>query len=274
MSKCPKCIKALKTYNTEVKKEMTFNFTATQVMGTVEDPREDLVKKAVTCTIPSIDFKTADFAGGTGVYTKLSDKITFDAFTEAGKYEYTVKESASDPVINAESKYEKLIMSKAEYTMDVYVVEDRLGAFNIEKHYSKIVPHITCEEYLGECITDYKFFCFNGEPKYIYVSSDLIHDRQAQIGFFYLDGTKMPLIRDDYAPMNIEELPPFFENMKKDAEVLCEDFPFVRVDFFVANNTYYFAELTFTPSGGMMPFNPDKYDLKWGENLDISINIK
>ena len=108
MSKCPKCIKALKTYNTEVKKEKTFNFTATQVMGTVEDPREDLVKKAVTCTIPSIDFKTADFAGGTGVYTKLSDKITFDAFTEAGKYEYTVKESASDPVINAESKYEKL----------------------------------------------------------------------------------------------------------------------------------------------------------------------
>ena len=43
-----------------------------------------------------------------------------------------------------------------------------------------------------------------------------MHDRQAQIGFFYLDGTKMPLIRDDYAPMDIEELPPFFENMKKD----------------------------------------------------------
>lgn len=153
--------------------------------------------------------------------------------------------------------------------MKKWMKED-FGAFNIETHYSKIVPHITCEEYLGECIIDYKFFCFNGEPKYIYVSSDLVHDRQAQIGFFYLDGTKMPLIRDDYAPMDIEELPPFFENMKKDAEVLCEDFPFVRVDFFVANNTYYFAELTFTPSGGMMPFNPDKYDLEWGENMDIS----
>lgn len=149
-------------------------------------------------------------------------------------------------------------------------MKEDFGAFNIETHYSKIVPHITCEEYLGECIIDYKFFCFNGEPKYIYVSSDLVHDRQAQIGFFYLDGTKMPLIRDDYASMDIEELPPFFENMKKDAEVLCEDFPFVRVDFFVANNTYYFAELTFTPSGGMMPFNPDKYDLEWGENMDIS----
>lgn len=149
-------------------------------------------------------------------------------------------------------------------------MKEDFGAFNIEPHYSKIKPHITCEEFLGDCIIDYKFFCFNGEPKYIYVSSDLIHDRQAQIGFFYLDGTKMPLIRDDYAPMDIEELPPFFDEMKEAARVLCQDFPFVRVDFFLANNTYYFAELTFTPSGGMMPFNPDKYDLEWGKLIDLS----
>ena len=149
-------------------------------------------------------------------------------------------------------------------------MKEDFGAFNIETHYSKIKPHITCEEFLGDCIIDYKFFCFNGEPKYIYVSSDLIHDRQAQIGFFYLDGTKMPLIRDDYAPMDIEELPPFFDQMKETARVLCQDFPFVRVDFFLANNTYYFAELTFTPSGGMMPFNPDKYYLEWGKLIDLS----
>lgn len=149
-------------------------------------------------------------------------------------------------------------------------MKEDFGAFNIETHYSKIKPHITCEEFLGDCIIDYKFFCFNGEPKYIYVSSDLIHDRQAEIGFFYLDGTKMPLIRDDYAPMDIEELPPFFDQMKETARVLCQDFPFVRVDFFLANDTYYFAELTFTPSGGMMPFNPDKYDLEWGKLIDLS----
>lgn len=149
-------------------------------------------------------------------------------------------------------------------------MKEDFGAFNIETHYSQIKPHITCEEYLGQCIIDYKFFCFNGEPKYIYVSSDLVHDRQAHIGFFYLDGTKMPLIRDDYSPMDINELPPFFDQMKDAAKVLCQDFPFVRVDFFLANNTYYFAELTFTPSGGMIPFNPDKYDLEWGKELDIS----
>ena len=149
-------------------------------------------------------------------------------------------------------------------------MKEDFGAYNIELHYSKIYPHmITCEKYLGEMIIDYKFFCFNGEAKYIYVSSDLVHDRQAHIGFFDLSGKKLPLVRDDYAPMDIDELPPFFEDMKKDATTLCQDFPFVRVDFFLANDTYYFAELTFTPSAGMMPFNPNRYDLEWGKMLNI-----
>ena len=149
-------------------------------------------------------------------------------------------------------------------------MHEDFGAFNIELHYSKIKPHIICEKYLGACITDYKFFCFNGVPKYMYVSSDLIHDRQAHIGFFYLDGTKMPLTRDDYAPIDsISALPSFFPQMKQVAEALCRDFPFVRVDFFLADQTFYFAELTFTPSAGMMIFNPPEYDLAWGQELDI-----
>lgn len=158
--------------------------------------------------------------------------------------------------------------------LNTWLKED-FGAFNIELHYSKIKPRrIICEEYLGEKIIDYKFFCFNGKPEYIYVSSDLIHDRQAQIGFFYLDGTKMPLIRNDYAPMDIKKLPEFFGEMKSIAENLCKDFPFVRVDFFVTNRKYYFAELTFTPSAGMMPFNPDKYDIEWGNLLNVENIVK
>lgn len=152
--------------------------------------------------------------------------------------------------------------------LNAWMKED-FGAFNIERHYSKIEPHITCEEYLGDNITDYKYFCFNGEPKFIYVSTDLVHDRQAQIGFFYLDGSKMPLKRDDYTDIPSVELPSFFNEMTEMAKTLCQEFPFVRVDFFIANGKYYFAELTFTPSACMMPFNPDKYDLEWGQMLDI-----
>lgn len=153
--------------------------------------------------------------------------------------------------------------------LNAWMKED-FGAFNIELHYSKIGPHvITCEEFLGENVTDYKFFCFNGEPKFIYVSNDLVHDRQAQIGFFYLDGKKMPLKRDDYTDIASVELPDFFDEMLNVAKDLCKEFPFVRVDFFLANNTYYFAELTFTPSACMMPFNPDRYDREWGDMIKL-----
>lgn len=170
-------------------------------------------------------------------------------------------------VVPDKSKLDRAVAIKQ---LNSWLKED-FGAFNIELHYSAIRHHrITCEEFLGDNITDYKFFCFNGKPHCIYVSTDLIHDRQAQIGFFYLDGKKMPLHRDDYTDIPEVTLPPFFDDMKKAAEVLCKDFPFVRVDFFIANDTWYFAELTFTPGAGMMPFNPESFDLEWGKMIDLS----
>ena len=171
-------------------------------------------------------------------------------------------------VVSDKSKLDKAETIKQ---LNEWLKED-FGAFNIEIHYSEIKHHvIICEEFLGESITDYKFFCFNGEPYCIYVSTDLIHDRQARIGFFWLDGKKMPLCRDDYTDIPEITLPSFYDEMKKAAEVLCRDFPFVRVDFFVANNTWYFAELTFTPGAGMMPFNPEKYDSEWGKMLKLPV---
>lgn len=169
-------------------------------------------------------------------------------------------------VVSDKSKLDKAATIKQ---LNEWLKED-FGAFNIELHYSAIKHHrITCEEFLGENITDYKFFCFNGVPHCIYVSTDLIHDRQAQIGFFYLDGKKMPLHRDDYTDIPEVTLPPFYDEMKAAAEVLCKGFPFVRVDFFIANDTWYFAELTFTPGAGMMPFNPESFDLEWGKMIEL-----
>lgn len=154
-------------------------------------------------------------------------------------------------------------------------LKEDFGAFNLEIHYSEIRHHrIICEEYLGASITDYKFFCFNGDPKFYYVSEDLIHDRQAKIGFFNIDGSKLPMKREEYADLDNVERPTFFEAMKESAKVLSRDFPFVRVDFFVTSERYYFAELTFTPGGCMMVFNPKSYDLEWGQLLDISFLVK
>ncbi len=152
-------------------------------------------------------------------------------------------------------------------------LKEDFGAFNIELHYSQIKERkILCEQYLGAAITDYKFFCFHGEPKYMYVSRDLIHDRQAEIGFFYLDGNKMPLTRDDYKDLPEILLPPCFEDMKAAAQVLCQDFLFVRVDFFLTDQDFYFAEMTFTPGAGVMPFRPESFDAAWGELLQLPMD--
>lgn len=113
-----------KTYNTEVGKVMEFKFTATQ--NTTD---ADVVKSEVACTIPSISFIESE----TGTTKKVSSsEIKFAPFTEEGKYEYTVKEKESNPVIN-DSANEKLIMSKAEYKMDVYVVENPVGTFKVDQ---------------------------------------------------------------------------------------------------------------------------------------------
>ena len=113
-----------KTYNTEVGKAMEFKFTATQNTADA-----DVVKSEVACTIPSISFIESE----TGTTKKVSSsEIKFAPFTEEGKYEYTVKEKESNPVIN-DSANEKLIVSKAEYKMDVYVVENPVGTFKVDQ---------------------------------------------------------------------------------------------------------------------------------------------
>lgn len=103
-----------KTYNTEVGKAEKFSFTATQkTEGT------GLVKTAASVNIPDISFTTAQ----TGT-TKQRAKVNFPAYKEAGEYEYTVTESqTADPAV-PNGDHEKLIMSGAEYTMDVYVTEN------------------------------------------------------------------------------------------------------------------------------------------------------
>lgn len=165
------------------------------------------------------------------------------------------------------SSFDKAAAAKQ---LNKWLRED-FAAFQVEIHYSKIKPRrIIAEEFLGDMLVDYKFFCFHGQPQFLYISSDLIHGHQAQIGFFDINGRKLPLIRGDYKDIGDIEIPDCFAEMVEAAKVLSADFPFVRVDFFKTNESYAFAELTFTPSAGMMSLNPKKYDFEWGALLDLS----
>ena len=106
-----------KTYNTEVGKAEKFSFTAEQVKtGT------GIITTDAAVTMPELSF--ADTETGT---TSKRGQITFPTYPEAGKYEYTVTETqTADPIV-ANSEHEKMIMSQAEYTMDVYVTDGATG---------------------------------------------------------------------------------------------------------------------------------------------------
>ena len=106
-----------KTYNTEVGKAEKFSFTAEQVKtGT------GIITTDAAVTMPEISFTDTE----TGTISKRS-QITFPTYLEAGKYEYTVTETqTADPIV-ANSEHEKMIMSQAEYTMDVYVTDGATG---------------------------------------------------------------------------------------------------------------------------------------------------
>lgn len=99
-----------KTFNTVVGKNETFSFKAKPVTGNTAE-----------VTIPNISFTDSE----TGSTTKRA-KVTFPEWPDAGKYEYTVTETGADPAIT-DTEHQKMIMSRAEYTMDVYVTNGDSG---------------------------------------------------------------------------------------------------------------------------------------------------
>lgn len=140
--------------------------------------------------------------------------------------------------------------------------------------YKNVKPRIIIEKYMATQkqpeLVDYKFFCFNGEPKFIYVSEGLSNHKTAKISFADMDYQKAEFYRKDYMPF--EKLPPKpknFEKMKELAKKLSKNIPFVRVDFYEIKNKVFFSELTFYPCSGYIPFEPEKYDKVLGDMLEL-----
>ncbi|MBQ4515412.1 MAG: glycosyl transferase [Clostridia bacterium] len=150
--------------------------------------------------------------------------------------------------------------------------------------YKNVKPRIIAEKFMQESdeneltvkgLVDYKFFCFNGAPEWLYISKGLENHSTARISFFDLDGKEMPFRRRDYAPFDTElKLPENYEQMKKIAEKLAKEVnnAFVRIDLYSINNNIYFSEITFSPCSGMIPFEPEEWDLKLGEYIKLPIN--
>lgn len=135
----------------------------------------------------------------------------------------------------------------------------------------KNIPHrIIADKFLddhtGKELRDYKFWCFNGEPKYCYLT---IKGENIFENFYDMDFNTVDI--NHCFPRHIPEFekPTCFEKMKELAKVLSSGVPFVRVDFFQVDNKVYFGEFTFFDWGGKRAFSDYETDLKLGELIQL-----
>lgn len=140
-----------------------------------------------------------------------------------------------------------------------------------ELHYAPIERKIICERYLGKDIEDYKFFCFDGVPKFFYISRNVDGDfHNMRADFFNSDGSKAAFSRTDHRSFDTPpHIPENLDEMLVLSHRLSEDFPFARIDLFNVEGKIFFSEITLTPSAGQMPLSPAEWDEKIGEWLTL-----
>ncbi len=137
-----------------------------------------------------------------------------------------------------------------------------------EYQYRDIKPRIIAEEFLGDSLTDYKFFCFNGEPKFMYIEEETGESHDQAI--FDMSFNREPFTMEDKYSTASFTKPEFFDDMRVTAAVLSSGIPFLRVDMYYVRGRIYVGELTFYHYGGFIPFNPPEWDDIIGGYLDLN----
>lgn len=143
--------------------------------------------------------------------------------------------------------------------------------------YKNVKPKIIAEKYMedesGYELKDYKIFCFNGEPKALFIATDRgIHE--TKFDFFDADLNHLPM--KQHYPNNPDIKIPDPEGIKKMfelAHVLTKDFKHCRADFYDINGSIYFGELTFSHFSGMQAMEPVEWDAKFGSWLSLENDV-
>ena len=171
--------------------------------------------------------------------------------------------------------------NKCDFHQIKYDISKSMNSWNKMYFYDvqngeKIRERIIVEEYLEQMdksACDYKFFCFNGEPKAFYIANNwALNKENKQISYYDINKNELSLKYGHYGKedlkLNIRE--ETFKKMVDICKILSKDFPFVRVDFYDTGDRVLVGELTFTPTGGYGKYTPREWDYKLGELLDLS----
>lgn len=144
--------------------------------------------------------------------------------------------------------------------------------------YKNIKKVVFAEKFLEDSryheLRDYKFFCFDGTPKLLYVASERGRQAKANFDFFDMDFNHLEITNGHSLSKQPIEKPESFDEMKRLASELSAGFPFIRVDFYEVDGHPYFGEYTFYHLGGTGTFHPDEWNKILGDWITLPSIIK
>ncbi len=142
--------------------------------------------------------------------------------------------------------------------------------------YKNVPRRIIAEKYMEDStslskasqdLVDYKFFCFNGEPKLMFIATDRSTD--TRFDYFDMDFNHLPFEQGFPHSQKMIKKPERWADMVKIAKRLSQKLPHVRIDLYEINGEIYFGEYTFFHNSGFVPFIPEAWDYKLGEYINI-----
>lgn len=135
---------------------------------------------------------------------------------------------------NHGSEFNIIIENKANINIDE--VKKKLkqwmkidyGKLGAEFHYSFIKRKIFAEEFIGSNLKNYKFLCYNGKPKYVYVS--ITENEKKYRNFYDMNWNFLNYsCLSEPHPVYKFNKPKYFQLMKEYSIKLSKNFKFVRI---------------------------------------------
>ena len=175
-----------------------------------------------------------------------------------------------------------LVICRDKSKLDVSAAKKKLSSslkknyyfYGFEWPYRDVKPRIIAETYMEDTKTqelrDYKFFCFDGEVKALFIASERQKvGEDVKFDFFDADFNHLPFRQGHENAPVIPEKPECFDEMKRLAAVLSEGLPHARVDFYEVDGRIYFGEITFFHHGGWTKFDPEEWDYTFGNWIKL-----
>ena len=138
-----------------------------------------------------------------------------------------------------------------------------------EFYYSYIKRKIFAEEFIGGALKNFKFLCYNGRPKYVYVSIKQGYFKYRN--FYDMDWNllKFKCLSKPHPTYKYKK-PELFEQMKEIARKLSKKFKFVRVDLYLLKNKEIrLGELTFIPMNSIFLCKDKEDEIALGKDIIV-----